>query len=93
MIRYVLHALRAHWRAGRTLVVLTVLGVALGVASVLSIQILNGSALAAFRGGLQAIGVQGHSHGAHQSHYGPTRQYRLAHGGFDAVPHSAGVGD
>jgi putative ABC transport system permease protein len=56
VIRYVLHALRAHWRAGRTLFVLTVLGVALGVASVLSIQILNGSALAAFRGGLQAIG-------------------------------------
>lgn len=56
MIRYVLHALRAHWRAGRTLVVLTVVGVALGVASVLSIQILNANALAAFRGGLQAIG-------------------------------------
>ncbi|HEX5043846.1 MAG TPA: ABC transporter permease, partial [Candidatus Polarisedimenticolaceae bacterium] len=56
MIRYVLHALRAHWRAGRMLFVLTVVGVALGVASVLSIQILNGSALAAFRGGLQAVG-------------------------------------
>ncbi len=38
------------------LFVLTVIGVALGVASVLSIQILNGSALAAFRGGLQAVG-------------------------------------
>ena len=56
MIRYVLHALRAHWRAGRALFVLTVIGVALGVASVLSIQILNAGALAAFRGGLQAIG-------------------------------------
>jgi putative ABC transport system permease protein len=56
VIRYVVHALRAHWRAGRTLFVLTVLGVALGVGSVLSIQILNANALAAFQGGMEAIG-------------------------------------
>jgi putative ABC transport system permease protein len=45
----------AHFRAGRTLFVLTVLGVALGVASVLSIQILNANALGAFEGGLEAV--------------------------------------
>lgn len=55
MIRYVLHALRAHWRAGRTLFALTVIGVALGVGSVLSIQILNANALSAFGGGIKAI--------------------------------------
>jgi putative ABC transport system permease protein len=55
VIRYVLHALRAHWRAGPLLFVLTVLGVALGVASVLSIQILNASALGAFAGGIRSV--------------------------------------
>jgi putative ABC transport system permease protein len=45
----------AHFRAGRTLFVLTVLSVALGVASVLSIQILNANALGAFEGGLDAV--------------------------------------
>ena len=55
MIRVFLRGLAAHFRAGRTLLVLGVLGVALGVASVLSIQILNGSALGAFEGGLRAV--------------------------------------
>jgi hypothetical protein len=41
MIRIFGKGLSAHFRAGRTLFALTVLGVALGVASVLSIQILN----------------------------------------------------
>ncbi len=55
MIRVFLRGLAAHFRAGRTLLILSVLGVALGVASVLSVQILNGSALGAFEGGLRAV--------------------------------------
>lgn len=55
MIRYFLKALGAHFQAGRMLFVLTVLGVALGVASVLSIQIINQNALAAFEGSMQAV--------------------------------------
>lgn len=55
MIRYFVKALGAHFRAGRMLFVLTVLGVALGVASVLSIQIINQNALAAFEGSMQAV--------------------------------------
>ena len=48
-------SLRAHLHKGRLLTVLTVLGVALGVAAVLSVQILNSSSLAAFRGGVRAV--------------------------------------
>ena len=55
MIRYARKALGAHLRAGRSLFTLTVLGVALGVASVLCIQIINRNALAAFEGALQAV--------------------------------------
>lgn len=55
MIRYFLHALRAQLSRGRSLYVLSVLGVALGVASVVSIQILNHNSLAAFSGGVRAI--------------------------------------
>ncbi len=55
MIRYFSKALGAHFRAGRSLYVLTVFGVALGVASVLSIQIINRNALAAFEGSVTAV--------------------------------------
>jgi putative ABC transport system permease protein len=55
LIPVLVGGLVAHFRAGRTLFVLTVLGVALGVASVLSIQILNANALGAFEGGLEAV--------------------------------------
>lgn len=50
-----LAAVMAHWRTGRTLTLLTVLGVALGVASVVCIQSLNHGALAAFDGGMRAV--------------------------------------
>ncbi|MFN8549519.1 MAG: ABC transporter permease, partial [Candidatus Eisenbacteria bacterium] len=55
MHRYLLAALRAQLAHGKTLFLFTLLGVALGVASVLSIQILNRNALSAFRGGIQAV--------------------------------------
>ena len=50
-----LQATLAHWRQARTLTVLTVLGVALGVASVVCIQIINQGSLAAFAGSMQAV--------------------------------------
>lgn len=55
MNRHLLGAMLAHWREGRTLTLLTILGVALGVASVVSIQTLNQGALAAFDGSMQAV--------------------------------------
>lgn len=55
MIRYAARSLRAQLGSGRTLLALTVFGVALGIASVLSIQLLNRSALAAFSGGVRAV--------------------------------------
>ena len=55
MIRYFTGALRARWRSSRSLDLLTILGVALGVASVLSIQILNRNALGAFQGSVRAL--------------------------------------
>ncbi len=55
MIRYLLRALAVRLRSGRALFLLSMFGVALGVASVLSIQIINRNALAAFRAGLQAV--------------------------------------
>ncbi len=55
MRRYFPKALLAHFRAGRSLYLLTVFGVALGVASVLSIQIINRNALAAFMGSVAAV--------------------------------------
>ncbi|HEV8377080.1 MAG TPA: ABC transporter permease, partial [Candidatus Polarisedimenticolia bacterium] len=56
MIRLLFSSFAAHLRSGRALFVLTLLGVALGVGSVLSIQILSRSALGAFRGSVQAVG-------------------------------------
>jgi len=58
MRRYLLHTLKTRLRAGRSLYALTVFGVALGVASVLSVQIINLSAVAAFRGALRAVGSE-----------------------------------
>ena len=55
MRRYLFLSLRAQIRAGRALYFLTVLGVALGVASVVCIQIINRNSLAAFRGSIQAV--------------------------------------
>ena len=55
MIRYFARSLGEHFRAGRSLYLLTVFGVALGVASVLSIQIINRNALAAFKGRVAAV--------------------------------------
>jgi putative ABC transport system permease protein len=45
-------------KAGKTLFLLAAFGVALGVAAVLSIQIINRNALAAFRGSLEAVSGQ-----------------------------------
>jgi len=53
---FFLGGLLARLRASRALYALTLLGVALGVASVLSIQILNRSALGAFQGSVRAVG-------------------------------------
>lgn len=55
MNRYLLLALRARLHSGRSLYLLALLGVALGVASVLSIQIINQNALAAFSGSVHAV--------------------------------------
>ena len=55
MIGYLLRSAPGHIRRSRSLYVLTVLGVALGVGAVLSIQIINGSALAAFQGSMRAV--------------------------------------
>ncbi|BDG07353.1 FtsX-like permease family protein [Anaeromyxobacter paludicola] len=52
---YFAAALRAQLAAGRALFLLSVAGVALGVGAVLSIQILNQSALGAFAGGVRAV--------------------------------------
>jgi len=55
VIRYLLRGFQAHLQSGRSLFVLSVLGVALGVASVSSILILNRSALGAFEGSVRAV--------------------------------------
>jgi putative ABC transport system permease protein len=55
VLRYLVRSAPGHIRRSRSLYVLTVLGVALGVGAVLSIQIINGNALAAFRGSMQAV--------------------------------------
>jgi putative ABC transport system permease protein len=55
VIRYYLRGLLAHARGGVLLYALTVAGAALGVAAVLSIQIINASAIGAFEAGLQAV--------------------------------------
>ena len=56
MIRYFLISLAARLRGGSLLFALGAAGVALGVASVLSIQIINLNALGAFEGSLRAVG-------------------------------------
>ena len=58
MRRYLLQTFKTRLRSGRSLYALTVFGVALGVASVLSVQIINLSAVAAFRGALRAVGSE-----------------------------------
>ena len=55
MNAYFLRTLRSQIGRGKTLYLLTVFGVALGVASVLCIQILNRNALASFAGGVRAV--------------------------------------
>jgi putative ABC transport system permease protein len=55
MRRYVLSAAAKEIRAGKALFALAVAGVALGVASVLSIQLLNQGALGAFSGTVRAV--------------------------------------
>ncbi|HLE69359.1 MAG TPA: ABC transporter permease, partial [Vicinamibacteria bacterium] len=55
MIRYFLRAARTQLKSGRTLFLLSLLGVALGVASVVGIQIINLNALGAFRGSMKAV--------------------------------------
>lgn len=55
MIRYLGLTLRASLRRAKSLYVLTVFGVALGVGAVLTVQILNANALAAFRGSVLAV--------------------------------------
>ncbi len=56
MLRYFCKTVSAHWRTNPVLYGLTVLGVALGVASVISIRILNQSAVASFAAGVHSIG-------------------------------------
>lgn len=55
MLKYFLIAIASQIRHGKSLYLLTVFGVALGVASVLSIQIINRNSLAAFEGSIEAI--------------------------------------
>ena len=59
MTGYFLKTLWVHVRRGKTLYLLTLAGVALGVATVLCIQILNLNALSAFVGSVRA--VSGHA--------------------------------
>ena len=58
MIRFVWRSVQRQVRESRTLFVLTVFGVALGVASVVAIQTLNRGALQAFDGSVQAVSGQ-----------------------------------
>jgi putative ABC transport system permease protein len=58
MIPYLVRSVRRQFRESRTLFLLTLLGVALGVASVVSIQTLNQGALLAFEGSMQAVSGQ-----------------------------------
>lgn len=55
MRRYLVRAAAKEVRAGKALFLLSVAGVALGVASVLSIQLLNASALGAFAGTVRVV--------------------------------------
>ena len=55
LIGYVRRTFTAGLRKSPSLFALTIAGVAIGVASVLSIQIINASAISAFRGGVRAV--------------------------------------
>ncbi len=55
MIRYFLRALIAHLHKAPALFFLSVVGVALGVASVVGIQIINQNAMGAFSAGIRAV--------------------------------------
>ncbi len=55
MIAYLQRTLASRLKHGRSLTLLAVLGVALGVASVFSIQLLNRNSLAAFSGSVQSL--------------------------------------
>ncbi|MCB1182258.1 ABC transporter permease [bacterium] len=58
MIRFVWRSVQRQVRESRTLFLLTVFGVALGVASVVAIQTLNRGALQAFNGSVRAVSGQ-----------------------------------
>ena len=55
MSLYFLRALIAHFHKAPTLFFLSVVGVALGVASVVAIQIINRNAMGAFSAGIRAV--------------------------------------
>jgi putative ABC transport system permease protein len=55
VIRYLLTGARARWRREAALLVLTLVSVALGVGSVVCIQVVNASAVAAFSASLRAL--------------------------------------
>ncbi|HTN51273.1 MAG TPA: hypothetical protein VML50_02625, partial [Anaeromyxobacter sp.] len=55
MTGYLPRAVARELRGGKALLLLSVAGVALGVGSVLSVQILSGSALGAFSGTVRAV--------------------------------------
>ena len=55
MTRYFLRTIIPHLRRGGSLYLLTVFGVALGVASVTSIQIINRSAIGSFSASVRAV--------------------------------------
>ena len=55
MIRYFLSNLIAHFRMSKALYVLTVLGVALGVAAIVAIQTLTQSAISTFGAGVEVV--------------------------------------
>ena len=58
MIRFLVKSIRRNLQESRTLFLLTVVGVALGVASVVAIQTLNQGAMKAFDGSVQALSGQ-----------------------------------
>lgn len=55
MNAYFIRSLKAHFGSARSLFLLSLFGVALGVASILSIQIINLNSLAAFEGSVRAV--------------------------------------
>ena len=58
MIRFLWRSLQRQFRESRTLFLLSVFGVSLGVASVVAIQTLNQGALQAFNGSVRAVSGQ-----------------------------------